>query len=85
MLTAKHLFGVRDLDHDPARLGQYAVYRPNRPNPCPNCGQSQWIVGRVSAECAVCATALPLVEASMSAENLLRRVWQSAENKSLAA
>ncbi len=50
MVTAKQLFGVRDLDHDPARLGHYAVYRPNRPNPCPGCGQSQWIVGRVSAE-----------------------------------
>lgn len=25
---------------------------------CPGCGHQQWNVGRVTAECAVCATAL---------------------------
>jgi hypothetical protein len=28
--------------------------------PCPDCGGSQWIVGRVVAECAHCDTPLPL-------------------------
>lgn len=27
---------------------------------CPGCGGTNWIVGRSSAECAGCATALPL-------------------------
>jgi hypothetical protein len=31
-------------------------------NHCPGCGRSQWIVGRVSAECAFCSTALPLAD-----------------------
>jgi hypothetical protein len=39
----------------------------------------------VTAECAVCATALPLVEACMTSEKLLRRIWQAAEDKTLAA
>lgn len=28
--------------------------------PCPACGQNQWLVGRVTAECAACSTALSL-------------------------
>ena len=39
-----------------------ATYRPERANFCPGCGQSHWLVGRVSAECARCSTALPLAE-----------------------
>lgn len=29
---------------------------------CPGCGRSHWIVGRLLAECAFCATALPKTE-----------------------
>jgi hypothetical protein len=32
-------------------------------NHCPGCGRSHWIIGRLSAECAFCSTALPLTEA----------------------
>ena len=39
-----------------------ATYRAESANYCPGCGQSQWLVGRVSAECARCGTALPLAE-----------------------
>ncbi len=35
-------------------------YRPHETNPCPGCGQSHWMVGRLTAECAFCGTALPL-------------------------
>lgn len=35
-------------------------YRPGHANSCPDCGQSQWLVGRVAAECAHCDTVLPL-------------------------
>lgn len=41
------------------RARGYAVlYRPGLH--CPGCGRSHWHVGRVTAECAFCATALPL-------------------------
>ena len=30
------------------------------PMPCPGCGHSNWRIGRVTAECAFCDTALPL-------------------------
>lgn len=50
--------------HDPAVRGYRAVYRDNAVNHCPGCGRTHWHIGRVSAECAFCATALPLQEAS---------------------
>ncbi|MFV0623016.1 hypothetical protein ACBY01_03250 [Sphingomonas sp. ac-8] len=37
-----------------------ASYRLSETNHCPDCGQTQWFVGRMSAECAVCHTALPI-------------------------
>ena len=48
---------------DPARRGYQAVYHVNEVNHCPGCGRSHWLVGRTLAECAFCATALPLKEA----------------------
>jgi len=42
----------------PATRGYAPLYRPGAL--CPGCGRSQWHVGRHSAECAFCATALPL-------------------------
>ncbi len=50
--------------HDPANRGYCVVYRENQVNHCPGCGRTHWYVGRVSAECGFCATALPLAEAS---------------------
>jgi hypothetical protein len=38
----------------------HAVYRPHETNRCPGCGRSQWLVGRLLAECAFCSTALPI-------------------------
>ena len=48
---------------DPNRRGYHAVYRENEVNHCPGCGRTHWILGRLSAECAFCSTALPLQEA----------------------
>lgn len=48
---------------DPSRRGYHCVYRAGEVNHCPGCGRVQWWVGRLSAECAFCACALPLVEA----------------------
>lgn len=50
--------------HDPAIRGYCPVYREHQTNHCPGCGRTQWLVGRTSAECAFCATALPLAEAT---------------------
>ena len=47
-----------------AKRGHHIVYRANSLNYCPGCGRSQWYVGRVSAECGFCGTAVPLAEAA---------------------
>lgn len=46
--------------------GFLPVYRENETNHCPGCGRSQWIVGRISAECAFCSTALPFQQTAIS-------------------
>jgi hypothetical protein len=43
-----------------AHHGYAPIYRTDEVNHCPGCGQCQWIIGRITAECAFCATALPL-------------------------
>jgi hypothetical protein len=53
------------MSHDPAMRGYHVVYREHEVNHCPGCGRTQWLIGRMSAECAFCSTALPLAEASM--------------------
>ena len=50
---------------NPNARGYHAVYHDGEVNHCPGCGRTHWLIGRVSAECAFCATALPLAEASM--------------------
>lgn len=50
--------------HNPASRGYCVVYRENQVNHCPGCGRTHWYVGRVSAECGFCSTALPLAEAT---------------------
>ena len=61
------------LPHDPARRGYHVVYRENEANRCPGCGRSHWYVGRLSAECGFCGTALPLADAGTSGVGLFRR------------
>ena len=46
-----------------AQRGHHIVYRANADNHCPGCGRSHWYIGRVSAECGFCGTAVPLAEA----------------------
>lgn len=46
-----------------AHRGHHIVYRSNAQNNCPGCGRSHWIIGRISAECGFCGTAVPLAEA----------------------
>lgn len=58
--------------HDPSARGYCPVYRDNQVNHCPGCGRTHWYVGRFSAECGFCATALPLAEGAARAGGLSR-------------
>ena len=40
--------------------GYVLVYRPGILNFCPGCGGTHWHIGRYTAECGYCATALPI-------------------------
>lgn len=40
--------------------GYQLLYHNDIENRCPGCGRSQWYIGRSTAECAFCETALPL-------------------------
>jgi hypothetical protein len=53
--------------------GYRLVYRPRENNHCPGCGQTHWIVGRSTAECAFCATALPLQDGGATGTGTFRR------------
>ena len=44
----------------PGNRGYHAVYHDGEINHCPGCGRTHWLIGRQSAECAFCTTALPL-------------------------
>lgn len=44
---------------EPGLMGYRITYRREEPNHCPGCGNSNWHVGRISAQCAFCDTALP--------------------------
>jgi hypothetical protein len=48
-----------------AQRGYHIVYRDHETNYCPGCGRAHWYIGRVMAECAFCATALPLEGSAM--------------------
>ena len=69
-----HLFGQRGpgFSIDPAQRGYRVAYREGEVNRCPGCGRSHWHVGRLSAECAFCGTALPLAESLGAGAGLFR-------------
>jgi hypothetical protein len=61
-----------------SQRGYHIVYRGHETNYCPGCGRTHWYIGRVSAECAFCATALPLENASLVAGGqIVRHVRRS--------
>jgi hypothetical protein len=70
---------------DPARSGFRIIYRANETNHCPGCGRSHWIVGRMSAECAFCATALPLEHGLTVGTGLFRNRGKTGAFSPLAA
>lgn len=56
----------RDFAFDPSRRGHHVVYRANETNFCPGCGRAQWHIGRMTAECGFCGTAIALADANWS-------------------
>jgi len=79
------LFGQKARSHDPAHRGYHIVYRESETNHCPGCGRSHWYVGRLSAECAFCGTALPLVEAVSTGAGLFRSRGGAQQDFAFAA
>lgn len=63
MSAHKPLRSEKTFQLDLSSRGYVVLFHPDQPNHCPGCGHSQWYVGRVSAECGICGTALPLAEA----------------------
>ena len=62
--------------HNPLKGGYTMLYHKGEVNHCPGCGGTHWLVGRGSAECARCDTALPLAEQAHA------RLWQPEEKPS---
>lgn len=52
-----------DAGVDQTRSFAYSpLYYPDQVNHCPGCSGTSWYLGRFSAECAKCHTALPLAQ-----------------------
>ncbi len=45
---------------DLSSRGYQVLFWRDQVNRCPGCGHSQWHVGRITAECGICSTALPI-------------------------
>ena len=60
-MTMQHT-GKSFAKQTPAR-GFMPLYYAGESNHCPGCGGMHWHIGRVSAECARCETALPIAMA----------------------
>jgi uncharacterized protein (DUF983 family) len=65
--------GDRRYAHDPAFRGFQLLYHPGETNRCPGCGRSHWYVGRISAECGFCSTAIALADTGLTGAGLFRR------------
>lgn len=80
-----HRQGEQAFAHDPTLRGYHAVYREGEVNHCPGCGRSHWIIGRFSAECGFCATALALADGGLTGMGVRIRghrgsaIWAEAD------
>ena len=63
--------------------GYKPMYHLDIVNHCPSCGKSNWHVGRFSAECAYCETALPL--AIVSSQPMQPRFTERFSKTAIAA
>jgi hypothetical protein len=62
-----------------AKRGHHIIYRANEANHCPGCGRSHWYIGRISAECGFCGTAVPLAETARH-----EAIWPSPRPRQLS-
>jgi hypothetical protein len=71
----------------PQERGYHVVYRDHETNHCPGCGRCQWLIGRLMAECAFCATALPLESGLMMGNQTVRHTRRAnfAQDQAIAA
>lgn len=53
----------------PHARGYSFIYYPNESNRCPGCGKTHWLVGRLMAECAFCASAFDIYGADRGSES----------------
>ena len=69
--------------------GYLPLYHQGEVNRCPGCLRSQWLIGRSTAECAFCGTALPLENAGWEGSalggiywdrDLIRQGWHSLDD-----
>lgn len=60
-----------------ARRGFMPLYHAGDTNHCPGCGGKSWHVGRMSAECATCETAIPLADVAAQPMQPMFRVTRS--------
>jgi hypothetical protein len=69
----------------PAKVsrGFVPLYHSDTVNRCPACGHRHWHIGRSTAECAFCATALPL--AAVAAQPVAPRFTMHASRTLKAA
>lgn len=63
--------------------GYQPIYHLDIVNRCPGCGKSHWHIGRFSAECAHCETALPL--AMVSSQPMQPRFTERFSKTAMAA
>ncbi len=54
------------------------VYRQNAVNHCPGCTHTNWMIGRMVAECGFCGTVLPLRDSALLATGPRRNMPQVA-------
>jgi hypothetical protein len=55
--------------------GYVPTYADGQVNRCPSCLRSQWYIGRSTAECAFCGTALPLESTGWEGNSLGTTYW----------
>ncbi|HYJ29998.1 MAG TPA: hypothetical protein VEW25_06620 [Allosphingosinicella sp.] len=70
--------GSKRFAYDPANRGFLPVFRPGETNRCPGCGRTHWYVGRLSAECGFCGTAIALADTGLTGTGLFRNTFRHA-------
>lgn len=55
--------------------GYLPLYHAGEVNRCPGCFRCQWLIGRSTAECAFCGTAIPLEHTGLEGISLGAVYW----------